>query len=97
MAPNTGQHSKQQIGLSLEVLESKGAMSFIIKVRLLNHISFAQVAMICRQLKFFFSFSITNFNFYSIFNMVNIKYMLSSYIIYGMPKHSDTVNISFSF
>lgn len=73
VAPYAGQHGKQQIGLPLEVLESKGTMSFTIKARLLNHISFAQVTMICRQLKFFYSILISNFNVYLIFNMVDTK------------------------
>lgn len=73
VAPYARQHGKQQIGLPLEVLESKGTMTFIIKARLLNHISFAQVTMICRQLKFFYSILISNFNVYLIFNMVDTK------------------------
>lgn len=95
VAPYAGQHGKQQIGLPLEVRKTMGEMSFTIKARLLNHISFAHVAMICRNI--FFSLSISNFKFYLIFNMVDTKSILESYTIYGMPKHSDTVNISFSF
>lgn len=72
-----------------------GEMLFIIKVRLLNYILFVYVVMICRNI--FFSFLILNFKFYLIFNMVDIKFILQFYIIYGMFKYLDTVNISFSF
>lgn len=51
--------------------------------------------MICRNI--FFSFLILNFKFYLIFNMVDIKFILEFYIIYGMFKYLDIVNISFSF
>lgn len=72
-----------------------GEMLFIIKVRLLNYILFVYVVMICRNI--FFSFLILNFKFYLIFNMVDIKFILQFYIIYGMFKYLDIVNISFSF
>lgn len=72
-----------------------GEMLFIIKVRLLNYILFVYVVMIYRNI--FFSFLILNFKFYLIFNMVDIKFILEFYIIYGMFKYLDIVNISFSF
>lgn len=97
VAPYARQHSKQQIGLPLEVLENNGGNVIYHQSKITDPYLICPYCNDLQTINIFYSLSISNFKFYLIFNMVDTKSILESYTIYGMPKHSDTVNISFSF